>query len=72
LIAPTYNDIQKKSAAEIAKCKNVSQFMDRDTHPDMANAMIKAIQSFIDSPTAATIASIQKSAEDQAKPIFTS
>jgi multiple sugar transport system substrate-binding protein len=72
LIAPTYNDIQKKSVAEIAKCKNVSQFMDRDTVPDMANAMIKLIQQFIDSPTPATIASIQKSAEDQAKTIFTS
>ena len=70
LIAPTYNDIQKKSVAEIAKCKNVSQFMDRDTVPDMATAMIKLIQQFIDSPTAATIASIQKSAEDQAKTIF--
>ena len=72
LVAPTYNDIQKKSVAEIAKCKNVSQFMDRDTVPDMANAMIKLIQQFIDSPTASTIASIQKSAEDQAKTIFTS
>ncbi|HEV7962560.1 MAG TPA: carbohydrate ABC transporter substrate-binding protein [Actinoplanes sp.] len=72
LIAPTYNDIQKKSVAEIAKCKNVSQFMDRDTVPDMANAMIKLIQQFIDSPTPATIATIQKSAEDQAKTIFTS
>ena len=72
LVAPTYNDIQKKSVAEIAKCKNVSQFMDRDTVPDMANAMIKLIQQFIDSPTPATIQSIQKSAEDQAKTIFTS
>jgi multiple sugar transport system substrate-binding protein len=72
LIAPTYNDIQKKSVAEIAKCKNVSQFMDRDTVPDMATAMIKLIQQFIDSPTPATIATIQKSAEDQAKTIFTS
>jgi multiple sugar transport system substrate-binding protein len=72
LVAPSYNDIQKKSAAEIAKCKNVAQFMDRDTVPDMANAMIKAIQTFIDSPTTATIASIQKSAEAQAKNIFTS
>ncbi|GLL08043.1 ABC transporter substrate-binding protein [Dactylosporangium matsuzakiense] len=70
LVAPTYNDIQKKSVAEIAKCKNVSQFMDRDTVPDMAAAMIKLIQQFIDSPTAATIATIQKSAEDQAKTIF--
>jgi multiple sugar transport system substrate-binding protein len=70
LIAPTYNDIQKKSVAEIAKCKNVSQFMDRDTVPDMATAMITQIQSFIDNPTAANIASIQKAAEDQAKTIF--
>ena len=71
LVAPSYNDIQKKSVDEIAKCKNVAQFMDRDTVPDMANAMIKLIQQFIDSPTAGTIASIQKSAEDQAKTIFT-
>ncbi|HEU0239124.1 MAG TPA: extracellular solute-binding protein [Micromonosporaceae bacterium] len=71
LIAPSYNDIQKKSVAAIAACKNVSQFMDRDTVPDMATAMIKQIQGFVDSPTAATIASIQKNAEDQAKTIFT-
>lgn len=70
LIAPTYNAIQKKSVAEIAKCKNVSQFMDRDTVPDMATAMIKLIQQFIDSPTPATIQTIQKSAESQAKTIF--
>ncbi len=72
LAAPGYNAIQTKSVAEIGKCKNVSQFMDRDTVPDMATAMEKAIQTFIDSPTAATIASIQKSAEDQAKTIFNS
>jgi multiple sugar transport system substrate-binding protein len=71
LVAPTYNDIQKKSVAEIAKCKNVSQFMDRDTVPDMATAMIKVIQEFINNPTAGNIASLQKSAEDQAKSIFT-
>jgi multiple sugar transport system substrate-binding protein len=70
LIAPTYNAIQKKSVAEIAKCKNVSQFMDRDTVPDMANAMIKLIQQFIDEPTPGTIQTIQKSAESQAKSIF--
>jgi multiple sugar transport system substrate-binding protein len=70
LQVPTYNAIQKKSVTEIAKCKNVSQFMDRDTVPDMANAMIKLIQQFIDSPTADTIATIQKSAESQAKTIF--
>jgi multiple sugar transport system substrate-binding protein len=72
LEAPTYNAIQKKSVTEIGKCTNVAQFMDRDTVPDMANAMIKSIQQFIDSPTAETIATIQKSAEDQAKTIFTS
>nr|3OO9_A Chain A, ABC transporter binding protein AcbH [Actinoplanes sp. SE50/110]3OO9_B Chain B, ABC transporter binding protein AcbH [Actinoplanes sp. SE50/110] len=70
LIAPTYNDIQKKSVAEIGKCKSVSQFMDKDTVPDMANAMIKLIQQFIDQPTPETIATVQKSAEDQAKTIF--
>jgi multiple sugar transport system substrate-binding protein len=70
LVAPTYNDIQKKSVAEIAKCKAVSQFMDRDTVPDMATAMIGQIQKFIDSPTSDTISSIQTSAEAQAKTIF--
>jgi multiple sugar transport system substrate-binding protein len=72
LVAPSYNDIQKKSVAAIAACKNVSQFMDRDTDPDMATAVEKLIQGFIDSPTAATIASLQQSAESQAKTIFTS
>ena len=72
LQVPTYNAIQKKSVQEIAKCKNVSQFMDRDTVPDMANAMIKLIQQFIDEPTPATIQTIQKSAESQAKTIFQS
>jgi multiple sugar transport system substrate-binding protein len=71
LVAPTYNAIQKKAVSEIAKCKNVAQFMDRDTVPDMATAMIKLIQSFIDNPSASNISSIQKSAEAQAKTIFT-
>jgi multiple sugar transport system substrate-binding protein len=70
--APTYNAIQTKSVAAIAACKNVSQFMDRDTVPDMATAMEKLVQSFIDTPTTATIASIQSSAEKQAKAIFNS
>jgi multiple sugar transport system substrate-binding protein len=70
LVAPTYNAIQKKSVTEIAKCKNVSQFMDRDTVPDMANNMISHIQSFIDNPSASNVSSIQKSAEAQAKSIF--
>jgi multiple sugar transport system substrate-binding protein len=70
LIAPTYNDIQKKSVDAISACKAVSQFMDRDTVPDMATAMISLIQKFINDPSSSNIASIQKSAEDQAKTIF--
>ncbi len=70
LVAPTYNEIQKKSVQAISECKAVSQFMDRDTVPDMATAMIKLIQGFIDNPTQATVESLQKSAEDQAKTIF--
>src|SRR3954451_7611304 len=70
LVAPTYNDIQKKSVEAIGQMKAVSQFMDRDTVPDMATAMIKLIQQSIDSPTPSTIQSIQKSAESQAKSIF--
>jgi multiple sugar transport system substrate-binding protein len=72
LVAPTYNDIQKKAVAEIGKCKNVAQFMDRDTVPDMATAMISLIQSFIDNPSTSNIKKIQQSAEDQAKSIFQS
>ena len=71
LSVPTYNAIQKKSVAAISSCKAVSQFMDRDTDPAMANAMISLIQKFIDNPTPSTVASIQKSAEAQAKTIFT-
>jgi multiple sugar transport system substrate-binding protein len=71
LVAPTYNDIQKKSVQAISNCKAVSQFMDRDTVPDMATAMIKLIQGFIDNPAAGNVQSLQKSAEDQAKTIFT-
>jgi multiple sugar transport system substrate-binding protein len=70
LVAPTYNDIQKKSVQAISSMKAVSQFMDRDTVPDMATAMIKLIQGFIDDPSASNIKSIQKSAESQAKNIF--
>jgi len=70
LVAPTYNAIQKKSVQTISSKKAVSQFMDRDSNPDMANAMIKLIQQFVDSPTASTVQSIQKSAESQAKDIF--
>jgi multiple sugar transport system substrate-binding protein len=44
--------------------------MDRDTVPDMATAMIKEIQTFIDNPSASNVKSIQSSAEKQAKSIF--
>jgi multiple sugar transport system substrate-binding protein len=70
LVAPTYNAIQKKSVQAISECKAVSQFMDRDTVPDMATAMIGLIQKFINDPSASNVTSIQKSAEDQAKTIF--
>jgi multiple sugar transport system substrate-binding protein len=70
LIAPSYNAIQKKSVQAIGACKNVSQFMDRDTVPDMATAMIKLIQGFIDNPSTGTVSSLQSSAESQAKTIF--
>ncbi|SDO21611.1 carbohydrate ABC transporter substrate-binding protein, CUT1 family [Actinacidiphila guanduensis] len=70
LQVPTYNDIQKKSVQEISKCKAVAQFMDRDSDPAMADAMIKICQKFIDDPSTSSIASLQKSAESQAKAIY--
>ena len=72
LAAPTYDAIQKKSVTEIGKCKAVAQFMDRDSDPAMANAMIAIIQRFIDNPSTGNIATLQKSAEAQAKTIYTS
>ncbi|MFI0897542.1 ABC transporter substrate-binding protein [Streptomyces sp. NPDC020983] len=72
LQVPTYNAIQKKSVEVIGKCKSVAQFMDRDSDPAMANAMISIIQKFIDDPSTGNIASLQKSAEAQAKSIYTS
>jgi multiple sugar transport system substrate-binding protein len=72
LVAPSYNAIQKKSVEAISACKSVSQFMDRDTVPDMATAMIGLVQNFIDDPSTSNISKIQKSAEDQAKSIFQS
>lgn len=72
LKAPTYNAIQKKSVKLIANCKNVAQFGDRDTVPAMAAALEKQIQKFIESPTASTISSVQKSCEAQAKSSFNS
>ncbi|HEY4853142.1 MAG TPA: ABC transporter substrate-binding protein [Streptosporangiaceae bacterium] len=71
LSVPSYNSIQTTSVQAISTCKAVSQFMDRDTDPAMANAMITLIQQFINNPTASTISTIQKSAEAQAKTIFT-
>jgi multiple sugar transport system substrate-binding protein len=70
LNAPTYDAIQKKSVTEIGKCKAVAQFMDRDSDPAMANAMISIIQKFIDNPSTSNIASLQQSAETQAKAIY--
>jgi len=69
---PTYNSIQTKSVTEIGKCKAVAQFMDRDADPAMATAMIAIIQRFIDNPSTSNIATLQKSAESQAKAIYTS
>ncbi|SEG77172.1 carbohydrate ABC transporter substrate-binding protein, CUT1 family [Actinacidiphila yanglinensis] len=70
LQVPTYNAIQKKSVEEIAKCKAVAQFMDRDSDPAMANAMIAICQKFIDDPSTSNITKLQQSAEKQAKAIY--
>jgi multiple sugar transport system substrate-binding protein len=70
LNAPTYDAIQKKSVQVIGQCKAVAQFMDRDADPAMANAMIAIIQKFIDDPSTGNIASLQQSAESQAKAIY--
>ncbi|MEV8567372.1 extracellular solute-binding protein [Streptomyces sp. NPDC051322] len=70
LQVPSYNAIQKKSVTEIAKCKAVGQFMDRDADPAMATAMISIIQKFIGDPSTSNIAKLQKSAESQAKAIY--
>jgi multiple sugar transport system substrate-binding protein len=72
LSVPSYNAIQTKSAAAISGCKAVAQFMDRDADPAMATAMISIIQKFIDNPSAGNIATLQNSAEAQAKAIYTS
>jgi multiple sugar transport system substrate-binding protein len=55
-----------ESVDAISQCKAVSQFMDRDTVPDMANAMITQIQSFIDDPSPANVSSIRSKAEQRA------
>jgi multiple sugar transport system substrate-binding protein len=67
----TYNAIQTKSVTEIAKCKAVAQFMDRDADPAMATAMIAIIQRFIDNPGTGNIAALQRNAEKQARAIYT-
>jgi len=69
---PTYNAIQKKSVEVIKACKNVAQFLDRDSDPGFAdNTVAAAVDKFINSPTPATIQSIQSSLEAQAKTVFT-
>ena len=70
LQAPSYNAIQKKSVTVISACKAVAQFMDRDADPAMATAMEAIIQKFIDNPSTSNIASLQQSAEAQAKAIY--
>ncbi|MEZ0107031.1 multiple sugar transport system substrate-binding protein [Catenulispora sp. EB89] len=72
LQAPSYDAIQTKSVAAISSCKAVAQFMDRDADPAMATAMISIIQKFIDDPSTGNITSLQSSAEQQAKSIYTS
>ncbi len=70
---PSYNAIQKKSAEVIAKSKNISQFMDRDSDPGCAdNTVAAAIDTFINDPTKSTIKSVQSSLEAQAKIVFSS
>ncbi|QDZ14519.1 ABC transporter substrate-binding protein [Humibacter ginsenosidimutans] len=69
---PSYNAIQKKSVEVIKACKNVAQFLDRDSDPGFAdNTVAAAVDKFINSPTPATIKSIQSSLEAQAKTVFT-
>jgi multiple sugar transport system substrate-binding protein len=70
LQVPTYNAIQKKSVEVISACKSVAQFMDRDSDPAMANAMISICQKFIDDPSTGHIAKLQQEAEKQAKAIY--
>lgn len=65
-----YNDIQKKSIDLIQSKEAVSQFLDRDTDPAMADAMFTVIQKFIDDPSLSNVKSLQEEAESQAKQIF--
>ncbi|WP_344817972.1 ABC transporter substrate-binding protein [Microbacterium soli] len=65
-----YNAIQKKSTELIASKKAVSQFLDRDTDPAMADAAFSGIQDFIQDSSSSNILAIQKRLEAQAKTIF--
>lgn len=65
-----YNDIQKKSVDLIQSKEAVTQFLDRDTDPAMADAMFSVMQKFIDDPSLKNVKSLQEEAESQAKQIF--
>jgi multiple sugar transport system substrate-binding protein len=65
----TYNQLQKDSAAIIAKTPNIAQFLDRDTRPDFAYPTVQdALQSFISDLDGDKACS---TLEAQAKAIFT-
>ena len=64
----TYNQLQKDSAAIIAKTHNIAQFLDRDTRPDFAYPVVQnALQQFINDQDSNAVCT---SLEDQAKSIF--
>jgi multiple sugar transport system substrate-binding protein len=65
-----YNEIQKKSVELIHSKEAVSQFLDRDTDPAMADAMFSIMQKFIENPSLSNAKSLQEQAESQAKQIF--
>ncbi|TWE07296.1 ABC transporter substrate-binding protein [Rudaeicoccus suwonensis] len=70
---PSYNAIQKKSVEVISQCKQVSQFMDRDSDGGFAdNTVAAAFDTFINNPTMSEAKSIQSSLEAQAKTVFAS
>lgn len=66
----SYNELQKKSAEALRSAKAVTQYFDTDSDPAMGSAMTKLLQQFFNNPSKDTIASIQQSAESQAKSIF--
>lgn len=64
----SYNQLQKDSAAIIAKTKSIAQFLDRDTRPDFAYPVVQdALQKFIDDQDSQSVCT---SLENQAKTIF--